>query len=223
MRTIITILLSCGCAAWLHAAEESLALPDGTTMSYFIEMPVTNSPAPLAIVMGGGKGDRGPAYKALNKLGKPLAERGWVAVSPISPKGQSFYNSAEVKQLIYLINHLLKKSEISLTQKMLVGGLSNGGISAFAMAKRAPQRFSGVIMTPGLPFNIRSDTDLKQLPIYLRIGEDDKLEWADFYDRAVKDLTRAKARVNAKLLQNTGHGFNLNWQALDAWLDNEAK
>lgn len=203
-----------------RGAEESFVLPDGQKLDYFIEYPSpsTNRPsAPLCIVMGGGKGDRKSAEAAMNKLGKPLVERGMIAVSPVSPTEKSFFNEPESDWIIALMKDLQARDSIS-DGRILIGGLSNGGISALAIAVVIPQKIRCVMMVPGLPIDWNSGLDLRGMPIYLRIGEKDNLDWGKHYSQIVKSLTKAHAKLNARLVKNAGHGFDLDWPEIDKWL-----
>ena len=221
MKNIVVLVLF-AVSAMAYAGEESFRLQDGQVMKYLIEMPASTNPAPLTIVMGGGGGDERQASAAMKKLGRPLTERGWVAVSPVSPQSRSFFNTLEINQIVQLMGHLRRRADINY-DKILIGGLSNGGISAISIAQMRPSVFRGVIMTPGLPFNLHTGLDLKALPVYLRIGENDKLRWAESYPRAVKDLKKANARVDSKILAGAGHGFPLDWNEIDAWLKTSAE
>lgn len=82
-----------------------------------------------------------------------------------------------------------------------------------------PELFCAVIVAPGIVSqNVRIDR-LKDMPIYLRVGELDHLNWGLAFSRDEKQLREAGARLDAKLLTGVGHGIPINWNELDAWLD----
>lgn len=218
MRRILPVYIFLSFCSWsLHAGEESIRLPDGSKIDILIEYPSSTNAqkANLCVVMGGGAGNKDQAVSAMNTMGKPLIERGMVAVSPVSPSGTSFFGP-DAGKVLAMVKVLQKRS--SNSSRVLIGGISNGGISALTIASMDPQRFSGVIMTPGLPSKLQKRTALKNMHIYMRIGAQDSLGWAEYYSRAVKELTALGAKLDAKLLEGTGHGFPLNWEELDAWM-----
>ena len=65
-------------ALLVRGAEETIILPQGGKITVFIEYPELkkDAAAPLAVVIGGGPGERKQAESAMKKLGLPLVERG---------------------------------------------------------------------------------------------------------------------------------------------------
>ena len=171
---------------------------------------------PLAIVMGGGAGNGRIASGAFQSLGQEFAKRGWAVAVPVSPNGQSFWggNAEKVRELI----GLLKARDDVADGPVLLVGVSNGGISALEIASRNPQEYKGVVAVPALASNSSALSSLKNFPVYLRIGSEDRLDWANRFDSSVDILTSVGVKLDALLLQDTGHTFPLDWSRLEPWL-----
>jgi len=75
-----------------------------------------------------------------------------------------------------------------------------------------------VIALPGILSPTTELDDLRDMPVYLRLGAKDNLHWGNFYPSIVERLTRAHAKLNAKLLPSAGHGVPIHWDELDPWL-----
>ena len=125
--------------------QTSYDLPDGTRMQAYLAIPndFVGGGAPLAIIMGGGSGDDRIASRTFESLGQELVARGWAVATPVSPNGQSFFaeNGEKVRQLITLIK---ARGDIA-DGSVLLGGISNGGISSLQIASSHPDEYLGVV------------------------------------------------------------------------------
>lgn len=161
----------------MQAAEpETLTLPDGGKIEVLVALPppTVKETMGLVLCLGGGPGDRGQAESTLSFF-QGLVARGWVAVAPVSPDGKPLFgaNGAKMPQLL----ELLQKRPGIPRGKVLLAGVSNGGIAAFEIAAMIPQQVLGVIALPGL---LSPTTDLgafRDMPVYLRLGAKDNLHW----------------------------------------------
>ena len=199
------------------AKADTFMLPDSSKIEVFLALPPSTiqSDKGLVLCLGGGPANRSQAESALNYF-KGLVERGWTAASPVSPDGKPLFgeNGRKMPQLI----QLLQKRPGIPHGKVLLAGQSNGGIAAFEIAALIPQQILGVIALPGV---LSPATDLDQLqglPVFLRLGAKDELNWGNHYPSVVKHLTQAQVKLDAKLLPTAGHGVPLAWDELDPWL-----
>ena len=130
--------------------------------------------------------------------------------------GQSFWgdNAEKVRELIAI----LKQREDIQDGPVLLMGVSNGGISALEIASRHPEEYQGVIAVPALASNASALSPLKGFPVFLRIGSEDRLGWANRYDASVQTLENVGVILDAQLLQGIGHTFPLNWADVEKWL-----
>ena len=198
--------------------QTSYDLPDGTRMQAYLAIPndFVDGGAPLAIIMGGGSGDDRIASSTFESLGQELVARGWAVATPVSPNGQSFFaeNGEKVRQLITLIK---ARGDIA-DGSVLLGGISNGGISSLQIASSHPDEYLGVVAVPAIT-NSSSVRNLTDFPVFLRIGSEDRLGWASRYESTVSALESAGAQVNAMLVQGGGHRVPIDWDNLEQWLE----
>ena len=212
-KTVLVLLLLMPLTAFTQTAFQ---LPDGSELRAYFESPATGV-HPLVIIMGGGSGDARIASSAYRNHGEAFIDRGWAVAAPVSPNGQSFWgdNAGKVRQLIAV----LQERDDILAGPVLLMGVSNGGISALDIASRHPQEYRGVIAVPALASNSAQLQPLKDFPVFLRIGSNDRLGWANRFDDTVRLLEQAGVVINARLLPGTPHTFPLDWDELDPWLD----
>ncbi|HAJ75981.1 MAG TPA: hypothetical protein DCM64_05955 [Gammaproteobacteria bacterium] len=201
-------------------AQERIDLADGSRLNVFMVQPAEtiDQPAPLLILMGGGPGNASISRDTSMWLGGGFAQRGWVVAVPISPNNRAFRgeeNNGKVEQLIVE----LQKRENIAAGKVLLAGISNGGISALEIARRNPEDYKGVVAVPALATSVVDNRPLNGFPIYLRIGGADQLGWADRFDETVDALTQAGVDLDAAILDSAPHMFRMNWESLDPWLD----
>lgn len=204
--------------------QTEFQLNDGSQINAYFDVPdatENGSPHPLVIIMGGGPGDARIASSTFRRHGEEFIERGWAVAAPVSPNGQSFWgdNADKVRQLIALI----KQREDIDNGPVLLMGISNGGISSLEIASLYPQEYLGVIAVPALASNASALSSLDGFSVYLRIGSEDRLGWGDRFDATVQILNGVGVKLNAGLLQDTGHTFPLNWPDLETWLTTVAE
>ncbi|NKB33627.1 MAG: hypothetical protein GKR91_11070 [Pseudomonadales bacterium] len=204
----------------LVAAQERITLDDGSVLGVFMVRPAetTDSPAPLVVLMGGGPGNASISRDTSIWLGGGFAERGFNVVVPISPNNRAFRGEENNHKVEQLIVELQKRDYIT-SGKVLLAGISNGGMSALEIARRNPQNYFGVAAVPALATSVVDNRPLAGFPVYLRIGGADQLGWADRFGETVDALTEAGVDLDAAILDSAPHMFRMNWESLDAWLE----
>jgi predicted esterase len=200
-------------------AQERIILADGSMLNVFMVQPAetTDQPSPLLILMGGGPGNASISRDTSMWLGSGFSDRGWVVAVPISPNNRAFRGAENNEKVLQLIDELQKRESIA-TGKVLLGGVSNGGMSALEIARRNPEKYLGVLAVPALATSVFDNRPLDGFPIYLRIGGADQLGWADQFDDTVDTLTEAGVLLDAAILDSAPHMFRMQWDSLDAWL-----
>lgn len=198
--------------------ETLVELQDGGTVKVFIFEPDNHGegPWPLSILMTGGGGNEYVA-RAQFWLGQELANQGWLIAVPVSPT-TSYFTGEGSHRIPEVIRRLQTHDSIH-GQKALLVGVSTGGSSALELAARQPDLYYGVVAAPGMLKDLSVIGDMKQLPVYLRIGERDSFRWDRSMPALVHSLEAAGARVNARLVPNGQHIFRMNWDHLRPWLD----
>lgn len=201
-----------------HMDERMVELDDGSRIKVFVFHPDTGGegPFPLSVLMPGGTANEYVA-RAQFWLGHELTNRGWAVAVPVSPDASSFFGE-NARKIPEVISRLQTSARIEEGKSLLVG-VSNGGSSAIEIAAHNPANYLGVVAVPGIIKNPEVIDDMKGLPMYIRIGENDLLRWYRHLPDVTRTLREAGATVNADLVPDANHVFPLNWQELQPWLD----
>lgn len=201
------------------SAQETIQLADGNTLTVFIVQPAETSdtPSPLLILMGGGSGNMSISRDTSLWLGSGFSRRGWMVAVPVSPNNRAF-RGAENNALITQLISALQQRESVAEGKVMLAGISNGGLSALEIARRDPDKYFGVAAVPAVSSSVFDNRTLTGFPVYLRIGGDDQLGWADRFDETVSVLTEAGVDIDAAILDGAPHMFRMDWESLDLWL-----
>lgn len=219
-RLLLVTLLILLPSGMLAAAEQTMQLHDGASVKLFFFEPDDESaqeqePPPLAIFIAGGSNNEFMA-KAQFWLGKEFVDRGWAIAVPISPDGERF-SKGDGTTLPQIIEQLHATHSLQDSKPLLVG-MSSGGSEAMAIAILNPSAFRGVVATPG---RIKADLlldELDSLPFYIRIGEKDDFRWNRLLEPMSQRLHSAGGEVNAAIVEDARHVFQLDWESLETWL-----
>jgi predicted esterase len=216
---LVTLVLALH-SSLLVAAEQTVQLSNGASIRLFFfepdDQPLASEPPPLAIFIAGGANNEFMA-KAQFWLGKEFVDRGWAIAVPISPDGRGF-SSRDSSTLPQIIEKLHASHALQAGRPILVG-MSSGGSEAIEIATISPEVFRGVVATPGRIKAGGALQNLAQLPFYIRIGEKDDFRWNRMLEPMTQTLLEAGAKVDAKIVEGARHVFQLDWESLDAWLD----
>ncbi|MFT6093875.1 MAG: putative esterase [Pseudohongiellaceae bacterium] len=202
------------------AGQERIELADGSTLNVFMVLPEDQltEASPLVILMGGGPGNASISKDTSQWLGSGFASRGWTVAVPISASNRSFRGAQSNAKVEQLIVTLQRRPGIK-DGKVLLAGVSNGGMSALEIAGRDPSSYLGVVAVPALFSDSDKNKAFEGFPVYLRIGGQDQLGWADKFDATVASLTEAGARLDAEVLDGAPHMFRMDWSTLGPWLE----
>lgn len=205
-------------SAFAKPERLEIELADSSTIMTYLLFPQeqTNTALPLIILMPPGSGEAALAYDLQSWLGEEMAQRGWAVAVPVSPDQKSFRGANNL--LIPLLIDQLQKDPRILSGKVVLAGVSNGGISALEIAGTAPERVMGVVGVPALVSSQTKLDGLAALPVYLRIGDQDELMWMNRFEETKNTLIEAGAVVDADLLFMSPHMFTIDWENLDPWL-----
>jgi poly(3-hydroxybutyrate) depolymerase len=220
MKKLTTLFIfCCSLLPMTMQAQERITLQDGTVLNVFLVAPENgaNRASPLVILMGGGPGNASISQDTSRWLGSGFAQRGWMVAVPISPNNRSFRGGVNNALITDLITQLQKRQNIA-QGRVLLAGVSNGGMSALEIARRNPQDYLGVAAVPAISGADTDNEALRDFPIYLRIGGNDQLDWADRFDETVASLTEAGVVLDADVLDGAPHMFRMEWESLGDWL-----
>jgi poly(3-hydroxybutyrate) depolymerase len=216
------LLLMLTVFVWDQAsAQETVELADGSELQVFLLRPseTTTEPSPLLILMGGGTGNLGISRDTSMWLGSGFARRGWMVAVPVSPNNRAFRGGGNNVLIPDLIRVLQQRDYIA-GGKVLLAGISNGGLSALEIARRNPEDYLGVVAVPAISRSVVDNEPLAGFPVYLRIGGADQLGWADRFADTVDVMTRAGVDLDAAILDGAPHMFRMDWDSLEPWLKN---
>jgi dipeptidyl aminopeptidase/acylaminoacyl peptidase len=209
-------IFSSGSFADMQRLQVELA--DGSQVATYLILPDAQAATqhPLMILMPPGSGEAALAFDLQSWLGQEMAERGWAVAVPVSPNQKSFRgtNNAVILQLI---DELQKKPRIK-GGKVLLAGVSNGGISAIEIASMAPERVMAVLGVPAVISGRTKLSALEGMSIYLRIGDQDEYMWMNRYPETRDALLAAGAVLDADLVFMSPHMFSMDWENLDPFL-----
>ncbi len=219
-KLIHTLILLWALVPLNMQAQERISLEDGTVLNVFMVEPDSSADGqhPLVILMGGGPGNASISRDTSQWLGSGFAQRGWMVAVPISPNNRSFRGETNNALVAQLIIELQKRDDVA-AGKVLLAGVSNGGMSALEIARRNPQNYFGVAAIPAVADAKTHNESLNGFPVYLRIGGADQLGWADQFDATVASLTDAGVQLNADILEGAPHMFRMDWSTLGLWLE----
>lgn len=221
MRKLITLFIfCCSLLPMTMQAQERITLQDGSVLNVFLVTPEDQSKQqhPLVILMGGGPGNASISQDTSRWLGSGFAQRGWTVAVPISRNNRSFRGRANNALIAELIVELQKRDDVA-QGKVLLAGVSNGGMSALEIARRNPEKYFGVAAVPAISSTDTDNEALKDFPVYLRIGGADQLDWAARFDETVASLMDAGVDLNADVLDGAPHMFRMEWDSLGSWLE----
>lgn len=165
-------------------------------------------------------GDRAPVFFALPPGGQDIGitrdvaegiyagqalHRGWVVVTPASPGGRWFDddNAAVVPELISWMNAWVKIEG----GRPHLGGMSNGGLSAFHIIAQDPTAFQSVLAYPGFPNSEAGQQALPQLanvPVRMWVGGDDP-DWLVSSQTTLDVLEAVGADATLKVYPGESH------------------
>ena len=216
LRTSLLILWLCLLPAGLQASEDLMILEDGTAVKIlFFEPKIHDDKTRLALLISGETSNTFMA-RAQFWLGKELVDRGWAIAVPIAPDRTGF--GGDNAHLLPELVSMLRSQHHLGSQKPLLVGISSGGSIALTIAAHYPADFSGVVAAPGRLHDVSEIQPLMGLPIYLRIGEKDEFRWNRQLENIVERLQTAGGIVDAAIVPEARHIFQLDWDNLEAWL-----
>ncbi len=149
----------------------------GLDVSYRVILPHDFDPArayPTVLHFAGGSQDYNIVTRSTEADWRQGAEeRGYIVISPAAPGGQLFFRSGD-RIFPEFIEYIFANYPVA-GEKLHVTGHSNGGLSAFHVARLYPQYFISLTGYPGL-LNAVSAEDmapLAELCIYMHVGDQD--------------------------------------------------
>ena len=204
--TALALMLGCAPAA-ARVLDKSTTIA-GLPLNYKVILPQDYDsskayPAILAFPPGGQGMDM--VFTTLEHNWAPEAQRrGYLAFIPAAPLGRLFYQDG-ARVFPEFLEQLLAEYKIR-DRKFHIAGMSNGGISAFAIAASDPQYFRSVTVFPGFlpdatPARIHA---LAKLCLYLHVGELDE-SWRQMMEEQAADFRARGYTVRMTVEKGESH------------------
>lgn len=146
-------------------------------------------------------------------------KRGWIVISPAAPR-TGLFMSGSSKLISPFLDAAIAKSGF-LADDVALGGISNGGLSAFRAALDHPARYSALVTLPGVPpagTDAAQLTTLARMRVGLWVGGND-LSWRSSSQRVfdtLAGLSSIQAKVSLDVLDGQGHILE-GVKASDVW------
>ena len=180
----------------------------GLFLSYKVVLPKDYNPGqayPAILAFPPGSQGMDMVFTTLMRNWAPEAQRrGYLVFIPAAPSGKLFVQDG-ARVFPAFLDKLLADYKIR-GRKFYVAGMSNGGISAFAIAAAYPQYFLTVTGFPGYlgdPTPARVNA-LSGMCLYLHVGELDENWRATMQQQAVEFRARGYT-VNLTVEEGEGH------------------
>ena len=183
---------------------------DGKTVDYVTVAPAgfsvgDTAPVLLAFPPGGQDFDLTRSIVEQTYLNE-ATRRGWVVFSPAAPAGEPLWYE-ESATLVPAILDWIETWVRSEGGTVHVAGVSNGGLSTFAVAALVPDRVQSLLVFPGFP---RSDEaraalpELVDVPVRMFVGGNDT-GWIDPMQSTYDTLIELGGDVTLDIVANEDH------------------
>jgi poly(3-hydroxybutyrate) depolymerase len=213
MRTLTTTIAAVACLPALvtpAAAEmvEKTGSFSGLQVTYKVVLPNGYDPArtyPVILVFGGGPQTLRTAEGTVNSVWREEAERrGYVVISPGTPNGALFFESAD-RIFPEFLDMIVREYKVA-PGRLHIAGISNGGLSAFHIAAKHPDYFATVTGYPGLlDVNSREKIQaLKPMCLFMHVGDQDS-GWLSAMRQQADMLRGQSYRISYVVEKNQGH------------------
>ncbi len=190
------------------AAATKGANPNEPTVVSVITPPgfVRAKPVPVLIALPPGGQTAELAKAMLDRYwGAEAKRRGWVVISLAARPGRLMFEPNVAKLVDGVVDRALSASGV-VPSRLALGGVSNGGLSAFRLALDRPERYSALVVLPGFPPNGSREnvTALKRLRVAMWVGANDT-SWVSPMRAARDTLQSAGGAVTLVEVANSEH------------------
>jgi len=183
-----------------------MQLTAGIAIEYAIVLPPAFDPQriyPVLVALPPGQQTIDLVTDSLNEYWVEGAmQHGWVVISPAAPGNRFYFKEGEK-----FISEFLDSVAVRFHPeggKLHLAGVSNGGLSAFHIAVRHPDKFRSVLTAPGSAGDdLKKLKRLKSIPVAMFVGEKDG--WRPEVELTQVELSRLGGQVQVTILPNEGH------------------
>jgi pimeloyl-ACP methyl ester carboxylesterase len=183
---------------------------DGTKIDWVLLVPpgrAKGTPGKVLFAFPPGGQDLDVTTKLVQtRWGPEALARGWVVASPAAPPSGLYYDDASAKYVPELLD-MVAKDYPPDGGKFDLGGVSNGGLSAFKAALAYPDRFRSLTVFPGYSPDGGDDPNLKKIAkigVAMFVGGDDS-GWLQPSQQTLAVLKKLNDKVELHVVPNEGH------------------
>lgn len=210
-RNIILLVVASALLATPAPAKVSthqMTMSDGTVVDYKLLIPDSydgESPLPALLAFPGGRQLVDRLDTGLERFwGAEAEKRGFLVILPAAPGGDLFFRGGE-RIFPEFLDAMLKAYNVR-GGVFHLGGVSNGGRSAFHVAALHPSYFTSIIAVPGF---LPDATDeklraIKDMCIVMIAGENDP-RWIDAETATAEALRELGATPTRLISPGDGH------------------
>lgn len=212
-----SILLLCLCGCKSDPVSEAAILQQevysDSLLDYLLFMPkhtsaVLNGKFPLLLSLH-GIGERGSDLQLLKRDGLARRLDGYntfpfIVVSPQCPLSTEWYYNRTDTLLDQLLDDVLARYPVD-PARVYVTGYSMGGIGAWDMAIRHPQRFAAAIPIASRGESYATICDMRDIPVWAFHGANDDVVALVRAEAIVKALRDCGGEVRLTVYPDTGH------------------
>jgi pimeloyl-ACP methyl ester carboxylesterase len=220
----VLVLAGCASSTTLPAATTAPSTPgadiqvqhltfttkDGTSIDWVLLVPPGRSkgtPGKVLFAFPPGGQDLDVTTKLVQtRWGPEALARGWVVASPAAPASGLYYDDASAKYVPELLD-MVAKDYPPEGGKFDLGGVSNGGLSAFKAALSSPDRFRSLTVFPGYSPDGGDDPNLRtiaKIGVAMFVGGDDS-GWLQPSQQTQAALQKLGDKVELHVVPNEGH------------------
>lgn len=222
---LLVTLIALFAIAPLAAAQaprewQSVKVDARTTMKFILVLPNgfdKDKEYPVLLAMPPAVQNEQMVEDGLAKYWESEAKsRGWVVVSPASPTGEADFRW----EIDPLLDDVAKRVKVE-GGTFHLAGISNGGLSAFNLAIREPEKFASLTTLPGHPptaADFNKLVKLKDIPVTMFVGENDT-RWHDEGEKTEDKLKKLGGKVTFQIVKGEGHVMNLKPKELFDLMD----
>lgn len=208
LNIALVTLVAFSSSAWARPKEKKLEIDDQRHVGYYFN----DKKSKIICVLLPGGGQSKEFAQGLLPHAKNFEKMGFSTAVVYTNFGPLLNQTNTTQYLVKLLENLKKEHN---AEGFIMLGLSNGGTGSIQAAESNQNLIIGVIAVPS---SAQPQELAKGLPVYFRLGENDQLGWAKSFDKIKSALESSGAEVDAEIVKNGAHIFDLNWKEIEAWL-----
>ncbi len=178
--------------------------------------PAVEARAPVVLALPGGVGTTDLVLRSLERFwaDEPARRGYWV----VALEGDASYLETTGTDVVPALLDWMDEQGMDTT-RVVLAGVSNGGLGAFYAAASAPGQFAGLIGLPGrFVGTLEEASRLRGLPIHLVVGAADT-NWLDGARTTDRTLAQVGVPVRVTILPGQGHRLDVPVGQVMDWVD----